>query len=187
MRRVVTAMSDPSLFDQPPADPAPPVYTTTRLRQIITAYLAQVRAGVLTLDAAQLRINAAFDDLEARHAAAAAARDAEVTRPAEGIVAADPAATSARAARLVAPRTGSQRARLLEYIVTAPGGVTDFEAARDLRLLPNAVRPRRGELAGGGYVVDSGRTRRHRGSQWTVWTATDEANAWYQRQIGGAA
>jgi hypothetical protein len=121
------------------------------------------------------------------HLANLGIRDTEVTANQEGLVSADPSATSARAARLVAPKAGSQRARLLEYIVTAPAGVTDFEAARDLRLLPNAVRPRRGELIGGGYVADSGQTRQHRGSQWTVWVATDEGNAWYARKIGGAA
>ncbi|MEV8610086.1 hypothetical protein AB0383_19540 [Amycolatopsis sp. NPDC051373] len=117
----------------------------------------------------------------------AAARDAQVTANAEGKVMADPAITSARAARLVEPRTGTQRARLLDYIVTAPAGVTDFEAERDLRMLPSSLRPRRTELQAGGYVVDSGRTRQHRGSQWSIWLPTAEANAWYTRRMGGAA
>lgn len=116
----------------------------------------------------------------------AAVRDAQVTRNAEGKVTADPPVTSARAARLVEPRTGNQRGAILRFIVEG-NGATDFEIARDLRILPNSVRPRRGELAEGGYVVDSGRTRRHRGADWVVWEATGEGRAWYQRQVGGAA
>lgn len=173
--------------DSAPSGVASPVHTTTRLRQVVTAYLAQVRAGVLTLDDAQARIAAAFDDLEARRAAMAAARAAEVTANGEGRVMADPRATSARAARLVAPKTGSQRARLLAFIVTAPNGVTDFEASRDLRLLPNAVRPRRGELISGGFVVDSGKTRVHRGSQWSVWQSTQAGRDWYTHTLEESA
>ncbi|WIY05442.1 hypothetical protein QRX60_16925 [Amycolatopsis mongoliensis] len=116
----------------------------------------------------------------------AATRDAEVTRSAEGKVAADPTGTSARAARLVEPRTGNQRGAILRFIVEGNGS-TDFEIARDLRILPNSVRPRRGELTDGGYVVDSGRTRRHRGSDWVVWEATDEARAWYARTLKESA
>ncbi|MEV6879567.1 hypothetical protein [Amycolatopsis sp. NPDC051128] len=116
----------------------------------------------------------------------AAVRDAQVTADAEGKVSADPAATSARAARLVEPRTGNQRGAILRFIVEGNGS-TDFEIARDLRILPNSVRPRRGELAEAGYVVDSGRIRRHRGSDWVVWEATDEGRAWHRRAFGGAA
>lgn len=168
------------------AEPSPPVYTASRLKNVVSANMASVRAGALTPTEAENAIIRALDDFDRRREAAAAVRDAEVTTNAEGRVAADPAATSARAARLVAPKTGSQRARLLEYIVTAPSGATDFEAARDLRLLPNAVRPRRGELIGGGFVVDSGETRQHRGSLWTVWTATQDGHDWYLRQAGAA-
>ncbi|PKV95901.1 hypothetical protein ATK30_6834 [Amycolatopsis echigonensis] len=158
-----------------------PVYTTSRLRVVVTAYLAQVRAGRITLDEAEARVVAAFDSLERQRAAAALLRDQEVTGNREGKVAADPAITSARAARSVQPRTGTQRAAILQYVVEAPNGVTDFEISRDMRILPNSVRPRRNELADGGYVVDSGQTRQHRGSSWAVWVATDEARAWYGR------
>ncbi|MET7989839.1 hypothetical protein ABZU76_02910 [Amycolatopsis sp. NPDC005232] len=164
-----------------------PTYTVTRLEQLVTAYLAQVRAGALTLDEAEQRITAAFTSLAEQQVAAAALRDAEVTGNREGIVSADPAATSARAAQLVVPRSGTQRARLLDYIVTAPAGVTDFEAERDLGLLGNAVRPRRNELVAGGYVIDSGKTRRHRGTEWSIWLPTAEGLSWYSRRMGGAA
>jgi hypothetical protein len=110
-------------------------------------------------------------------------RDAGVSENREGMVQANPAMTSASAARLVEPRSGTQRARLLAYVVEAPSGATGYEGERNLGLLGNSLRPRRIELATDGYVTDSGRTRRHRGSDWVVWEATDEARAWYARTI----
>lgn len=184
-------MSNPILFDSsvtaPPPSGAVPVYTTSRLQQLVTGYLAQVRAGVLTLDEAEERITAAFTSLADQQAAAAALRDAEVTGDREGKVAADPSVTSARAARLVEPRTGSQRGAVLAFVVEALNGSTDYEVSRDLRILPNSGRPRRGELVDAGYLVDSGRTRQHRGSAWVVWEATAEGRAWYARRLGSAA
>ncbi|MFI6308470.1 hypothetical protein ACIBCH_41810 [Amycolatopsis thailandensis] len=188
-------MSDQSMFEfgsvaatpSAAAESSPPVFTVSRLRNVVTANMASVRAGVLKLDQAENAILRALDDFGRRREAAAVVRDAEVSVNAEGRVSAESPATSARAARLVEPRTGSQRARILRFVVEAPNGATDYEIARDLQLLPNSVRPRRGELADGGYVVDSGGTRRHRGSDWAVWVATDEAHAWFRRRICGAA
>ncbi|MEV4604826.1 hypothetical protein AB0K15_46685 [Amycolatopsis sp. NPDC049253] len=123
-----------------------------------------------------------------RHLGAMAAlRDAQVTANAEGKVQADPAVTSARAARNVEPRTGNQRGRILAFLVEHGDGGTDFELGVVLGILPNSVRPRRGELVDAGYLVDSGTTRRHRGSDWTVWVPTDEGRAWHARTRGGAA
>lgn len=125
------------LFDAGDSSPSgvasPPVYTTTRLRQVVTAFLAQVRAGVLTLEDAQDKIAAAFDDLEVRQAAAAALRDSEVGAAGEGNV--------RGGLRGSVPRVGAHL----------------------------------------------GQTRQHRGSQWTVWLASNEGHAWYRRQVGGAA
>jgi hypothetical protein len=116
-----------------------------------------------------------------------AARDAQVTEATEGKVTRDPAATSARAARNVEPRTGTQRGRVLAHICEH-GGSTDYELTHQLGLLDSSCRPRRGELVDAGYVVDSGRTRQHQGSDWTIWTPTDSGLAWFHRQqIGGAA
>jgi hypothetical protein len=110
-----------------------------------------------------------------------AARDSTVTVPTEGMTTRNPSATSAKAARIVEPRTGSQRARVLADIV-ANRGSTDYELSGRLKILASSVRPRRLELIQQGYVVDSGKTRAHRGASWTVWTPTAEGRAWYSRQ-----
>lgn len=110
-----------------------------------------------------------------------AAKDADVAGNREGLVTRDPEVTSAKAARRVTPRTGSQRAKILAAIVEN-GGLTDLELSSKLAILDNSVRPRRAELLADGYVENSGATRRHRGSEWVVWSATDEGSAWYARQ-----
>lgn len=115
-----------------------------------------------------------------------ALRDAEVTANAEGKVRAEPSMTSARAARNVEPRTGTQRAAVLIDIVEHDGA-TDLDIARRLSMLDSSVRPRRGELVEGGYVADSGRIREHRGSTWVVWQATTDGRAWYVRNTSGGA
>ncbi|WP_336156665.1 hypothetical protein [Amycolatopsis sp. VC5-11] len=173
---------------EPPSSTAvPPVYTVSRLQQLVTADLAGLRAGTLAPGEAADRIEATVASFAAEREAATARLMAEVTADAEGKVAADPALTSARAARLVEPRTGNQRGRILTFIVESGAGSTDYEIERDLRIMGNSVRPRRLELVEGGYLADSGKTRQHRGSEWVVWSATDAGRAWYARTQGGAA
>jgi len=109
-----------------------------------------------------------------------AARDAQVTANTEGLTSRNPTTTSARAARKVEVRTGTQRAAVLSDIC-AHDGATDFELSHRLRLLASSVRPRRLELAQGGYVVDSGTTRKHRGTAWTLWTPSAAGMAWFAR------
>jgi hypothetical protein len=110
------------------------------------------------------------------------ARDETVSENREGLVTRDPAKTSARAARQIEPRSGSQRARVLIDICQHECGSTDYELSGRLRILASSVRPRRIELVNAGYVQDSGKTRTHRGTSWTLWTATAEGLAWYARQ-----
>ena len=110
-----------------------------------------------------------------------AARDAQVTAPVEGLVSRNPASTSAKAARRVEPKSGTQRAAVLREIVER-GGCTDYELSFRLRLLASSVRPRRLELQQHGYVINSGRTREHRGTTWIIWAPTAEAIAWHARQ-----
>jgi hypothetical protein len=55
------------------------------------------------------------------------------------------------------------------------------DAAAAAVLAVSSVRPRRGELLEDGYVIDTGRVREHRGSQWVVWMPTDLAMDWYLR------
>lgn len=106
----------------------------------------------------------------------AAVRDAQVTESKEGKVSRNPSATSAKAARKVALKSGTQRAEVLAYLV-AHAGATDSEIARDLHMGLNSVRPRRGELVESGHASDSGRTR----DDHTVWEATAEGRAWALR------
>lgn len=171
----------------PSAAAVPPVFTVDRLQQLVTADLAGLRAGTLDAGEAADRIEATVASFAEQREAATARLMAEVTENAEGKVAADPTLTSARAARLVEPRTGNQRGRILAFIVESGAGSTDYEVERDLRIMGNSVRPRRLELCEGGYIADSGKTRRHRGSEWVVWSATDAGRAWYTRTRGGAA
>jgi hypothetical protein len=163
-----------------------PVYTVSRVRNIVTANLAAVRTGESNLADAEARIMGALSGYEAQQRAAAALRDAEVTENTPGKTTSDPALTSAHAARTVAPRTGNQRGRVLIDLVEH-GGATDFELVRRLSMLDNSARPRRRELVEGGYVRASGLIREHFGTAWTVWEATTEGRAWYRRASGGAA
>jgi hypothetical protein len=173
--------TEATLFDQPVTEPAHvPVGSLARALH----FAEQAKLGRLdaleALDRAAAEVSA-FVEQQRR---TAAARDAEVTGDREGKVVANPASTSAKAARNVEPRTGTQRARVLVDIVEH-AGATDHEIARRLSMLDSSVRPRRGELAEGGYVVDSGRIREHQGSDWTVWQATANGMSWYRRNAGG--
>ena len=81
--------------------------------------------------------------------------------------------TSVDAADLVAPRTGSQRGKVLDAVhavsVGPLGGLTDVELARQTGLPPNSVRPRRVELVDLGWLEDTGRKRQHLGRAHVVW------------------
>lgn len=157
-------MSEPTLFDATPAG---------SVHKVVTL-LTDAERGQLDPREAVARAKAeglAF--LERQRLAAA-----EVTAPREGKVAANPRPTSARAARNVQPRTGTQRGRILVDIVEH-GGATDHELETRLGMLASSVRPRRGELLADGYVRDSGRIRQHQGSDWTVWEPTDAGRAWF--------
>jgi hypothetical protein len=63
------------------------------------------------------------------------------------------ATTSRRAALDVYPRSGTQRATVLGYLIThIVGGATDDEISYALGMNPSSVRPRRIELVEGGWV-----------------------------------
>lgn len=70
----------------------------------------------------------------------------------------DAADTSRAAALRALPRSGTQRARVLNLLRNA-GPMTDEEMQKALALSPNAQRPRRVELVSGGWVRDSGLRR----------------------------
>ena len=87
-------------------------------------------------------------------------------------------ATSAAAAVLVLPKTGTQRWRVLSVIAASADGLTDAQIQDFLTLPESSERPRRVELVEQGWVTDSGR-RRSYGShaEAIVWDLTVEGRA----------
>lgn len=81
----------------------------------------------------------------------------DLLRPEPGKARRDGAPTSKAAALAVAPRTGTQRRRVLDAIATRPS--TDEEIQAALRMSGNTERPRRVELVEGGWIRDSGARR----------------------------
>jgi hypothetical protein len=95
-----------------------------------------------------------------------------------------PRDTQTAAAAAALPRSGTQRAKVLEVIRQAgPAGLTDQEIAVALGLAENSVRPRRLELSTPGedgqppLVVDSGERRETSGGNPAiVWRAVGDAS-----------
>ena len=84
--------------------------------------------------------------------------------------------TSRAAAWAVAPRTGTQRRKVLVAIAYKPR--TDEELQADLAMSGNTERPRRVELVEGGWIEDSGERRKTRaGDDAIVWSLTEKARA----------
>jgi hypothetical protein len=92
----------------------------------------------------------------------------DLIRPEPGKARRDGAPTSKAAAYAVAPRTGTQRRRVLDAI--AHRASTDEEIQAALRMSGNTERPRRVELVEGGWIRDSGARRKSStGSASIVW------------------
>jgi len=85
-----------------------------------------------------------------------------------------PRDTQVAAAAAALPRSGTQRARVLEAIRGAgAAGMTDQEVAVRLAMAENSVRPRRLELADARLIEDSGERRETSGgTPAIVWRAT---------------
>lgn len=81
--------------------------------------------------------------------------------------------TERAAARAVAPRSGTQRARVYAAVAAAgAAGMTDWQIADTAGVLRSAVCARRNELVRDGFVMDSSRRRVERtGSKAIVWIA----------------
>lgn len=86
-----------------------------------------------------------------------------------------PTDTELGAAVMSFPRTGSQRLKVLEAIAASPAGMLDEEIATVPGIADTAHRTRRSELVQGGWVEDSGRTRRTAsGADSIVWVLTEQ-------------
>lgn len=80
-------------------------------------------------------------------------------------------ATSAAAADSLDAKTlNALQRRVYEFICRRPS--TDEEIANELEMNPSTVRPRRGELARRGLIVEAGARRTASGRMATVWEAT---------------
>jgi hypothetical protein len=82
-------------------------------------------------------------------------------------------ATSRAAAARVAPKAGTKRAQVLEYIKSCSAqGATDEEMQQCIPMSANTQRPRRVELLADKFIKDSGRTRKTvGGDDAVVWVA----------------
>jgi hypothetical protein len=81
----------------------------------------------------------------------------------------NPQSTTKAAALKVLPRTGTQRAEVLDAIIGAGvSGMTDAELQRSLTMNPNTERPRRVELVEGGWITDSGQRRVSAGADLSI-------------------
>ena len=96
--------------------------------------------------------------------------------PTPGFAHAEAGDTENGAARLVAPRTGTQRSKVLWAIARAYDGLTDHEIASTTGLYLYSAAPRRVELVNFGWVVDSGKRRMTpNGAKAIVWKLVDAA------------
>lgn len=85
--------------------------------------------------------------------------------------------TQRQAAVAAYPNTGTARRRVLDFIAHS-AGATDEQIQEGLRMNPSTQRPRRVELVEGGWIEDSGRTRRTRsGTAAAVWVLTARGRA----------
>lgn len=88
-----------------------------------------------------------------------------------GQTSAAPRDTSAEAARIVRPRTGTQRHRILTRLRSAPSTCDELEQA--LGLPHTSCSPRVNELEAAGWIADSGDRRHTRnGAPAIVWEIT---------------
>jgi len=77
-------------------------------------------------------------------------------------------ATSAAAADSLGPATlNAMQRRVYEFICRTPS--TDEEIADELAMNPSTVRPRRGELARRGLIVEAGTRRTASGRMAVIW------------------
>jgi hypothetical protein len=80
--------------------------------------------------------------------------------------------TSRAAAVGIAPRAGTKRALVMDFLLDNPQGATDEEMQQCIPMSANTQRPRRVELLAAKLIKDSGRTRKTvGGDEAVVWVA----------------
>jgi hypothetical protein len=80
--------------------------------------------------------------------------------------------TSRAAAVGIAPRAGTKRALVMDFLRDNPEGATDEEMQQCIPMAANTQRPRRVELLAAKLIKDSGRTRKTvGGDEAVVWVA----------------
>lgn len=86
-------------------------------------------------------------------------------------------ATSRAAAILAIPRAGTQRRKVLNFLIQqGENGAIDEEIQNALEMVANTQRPRRIELVALKLVTDSGRKRKTKAVRdATIWIATTDA------------
>ena len=84
--------------------------------------------------------------------------------------------TSIAAKTKVAPKIGSLRRQVFEYIFRMGlEGATDQEIETALRIEGNTIRPTRGSLVKDGLIMDTGTTRKNKhGNDCIVWRSVEE-------------
>lgn len=84
--------------------------------------------------------------------------------------------TSIAAQIKVAPKIGSLRRRVYEYILNQGlRGATDQEMELALHIDGNTIRPTRGSLVKDGFILDTGTTRKNNhGNDCIVWRSAEE-------------
>ena len=110
------------------------------------------------------------DEADLGRAGAVSEQQQSFFEPATGMVGHAHPDTSIEAALFVAPRTGTLRRKVYDYIKAA-GGATDDEIQAALDMDGNTERPCRVELVNAGIVADSGIRRRLDGRPRIVWRA----------------
>lgn len=102
----------------------------------------------------------------------------DLLEPAEGLARNDHPDTAQAAAKAIAPHSGTLRARVLDALGAAPGGLAADQIERTLSLSGNTVRPRLVELRKAGLAEQSDRTAKTRsGREARLWVITDAGRA----------
>lgn len=78
------------------------------------------------------------------------------------------------------PNAGTAGRAVLDAIASVAtdrrtAGLTDWELVEVTGLSANTIRPRRGELVTGGWLLDSGASRTHHGKAHRVWVLSEKA------------